>query len=185
MRADADVIANFQVAGDAYLPGHNHVIPQLRTARNAALGDDKTMLTNSNVVADLNQVVNFRAAPDHRWPESSTIDGHVRANLNVVTNNHAANLHHFQVHPIFGHITEPIRADDSSGVDPDAVPKLRARVQCHVGEKVDVLTQTAIRTNRVGGLQDRAGPDFHVLPDHTKRSDVRRGVDYGRRGHHR
>ena len=47
-------VADFQVTRDAALSAKYHVIPYLSAAGDACLGNDKTVISENDVVADLN-----------------------------------------------------------------------------------------------------------------------------------
>ena len=60
-------------------------------------------------------------------PSARAINGGIRADLDVVVNDHVADLEHFAVPALVEDVAVAVRADDRAGVDGDAVADLRAR----------------------------------------------------------
>src|SRR5688572_6274338 len=92
------------------LAGEGHVLANFCTTGNANLRDDNGVFANDDVVADLDQVIDLRTFTDNRAAKRTTIDRHVRANLDIVMNDHVADLRHFAVDAFVEDITESIGA---------------------------------------------------------------------------
>lgn len=69
-----------------------HAIADLRAAGNADLRDDGAMAADLNVVADLYTVVDLGAFTDHRIVHGATVDRGVGADLDIITDDHPADL---------------------------------------------------------------------------------------------
>src|SRR5208337_4018037 len=116
LRGDGDLIADFQMATDADLPGKDYIIAQLGAAGNADLRDDNAMLADFHVVGDLDKIINLRALADDGRAERAAVNRHVRADFHVVAKDDVADLRHLAVDAAVEHITESIRADDRAGM---------------------------------------------------------------------
>src|SRR5881409_3765122 len=103
------------------LAGEGDEITQLGAAGDAGLGDDQTMLTQGNVVGDLDEVVDLCAPTDRGRPERAPIDGSVRADLDVVMNDDVPDLRDLAMGAGIEHVTESVRADDGAGMNADTL----------------------------------------------------------------
>src|SRR2546425_5743212 len=151
LRLDDGALTYRDVIGDADLPGQDHTPLEPGRAGNSDLGHDDAMLADLHVVADLDEIVDLGAAPDHRLPQHRTIDGRVGADLHVVLDHHRSQLGDLAVAVAVPGITEPLVAHDGAGVndhsasEPDAVAHDRVRmehaalthlgVRAHIGER--------------------------------------------------
>ena len=80
------------------------------------------MPADHHVVPDLNQIINFGALADHGVAQRAPVDRRIGADLDIVLNDHAADLRHFQVAlPTHGE-AEPVLADGDAGVESDLLP---------------------------------------------------------------
>ena len=78
------------------------------------------MLPDDDVVGDLDEVVDFRPLLDPRAPEPGPVDGHIRADLDVVIDLDAAGLGDLHVPPAGEFVPEAVAPDDRAGMDDDA-----------------------------------------------------------------
>src|SRR2546427_2851989 len=116
-RGDHGEVADGHVIGDARLPTNHHMMARLAAAGDAYLRHQDVMLTDLDVVGDLDQVVHFRAATDDRLAEGGAVHGHVRAQLHVVLDDHSSNLGNLVVPSAFLDVAEPVAADDRARMD--------------------------------------------------------------------
>ena len=112
------------MAGDGRLPGENDVVPQLGAARDAGLRDEDAIVADLHVVRNLHQVINLRALADDRRAERATIHGHIRADFDVVADDHIADLRHLAMNGAVKHVTKSIRADDRARMDANSFADL-------------------------------------------------------------
>src|SRR5215217_4497662 len=68
-------------------------IADLRAAFNSNLAGDPAMATDANVVGNLNLVIEIRALTDNSIVHCTAIDRRTGADLDVILDNHAADLH--------------------------------------------------------------------------------------------
>ena len=141
LRADRDLVANLQVPGQPGLRRDDGVAAEPGAAGYAALPDEQAVLADDDVVRDLHEVVDFRAAPDDGRAERAAINARVRANLDIVVNDDVADLKHLAMLARVEHVAVTVRADDRAGVDADAMANLRVGVENDAGEKPRVLAE--------------------------------------------
>src|SRR5690606_2271318 len=111
---------------------------------------------NDNVMANLNEIINLCTFADDRIAQRAPIDGAVRADLDIVLNDHAADLRNLQVSLRSHGETEAILADRDSGVDDDVIAYERVRDH---GARPDI----AIAADGAAIADDRARRDSGPL----------------------
>ena len=67
-------------------------ILQNRRTRNAGLGNDDATSAKNNIVSDLHEIIETRTCADHRVLNRSSIDRRIGADLDVVFEDHPAEL---------------------------------------------------------------------------------------------
>src|SRR5271166_550233 len=117
LRAGADV----EMARDASLPSQRGEISNDARSRDAGLRDQNRVPADDDVVADLNEIVDLRALADHRVAVGAPVDGHARADFDVVLNDDPADLRHLEMPARPQSEAEPVLADVRAGMDDDAV----------------------------------------------------------------
>src|SRR5262245_29786875 len=83
-------------------------------------GDDG-LLTNLDVVRNLNEVVEFCAPADDGSLQRTAVDARVRSNLDVVLDDHAAHLRELHIAIPISHKPKAIRPNDRPGMDDDVI----------------------------------------------------------------
>ena len=141
------------MADHADLPGQDDIIAELRAPGNTGLRHHQAVLANGYIVGDLNQVIDLRAFADNSWTQGAAVNGYIGPDFDVVAQEHIPDLRHLAVHTRIQHVTKAIGADDAAGVDSDAIPDVRARVNRHVWEKHDVLPESASRAHKDASVQ--------------------------------
>ena len=131
------------------------------------------MLTDFNVVGNLNQVVHRGAATDSSLTEGSTINADVRAELHFVFQHDDPDLRHLVVGAVDGRITESIGSDYGSGVD-DAADADSALLRDH-----NPWMEDAVCADLDTRPENAAGTDYGTVTDNgalcrrSKRTDAR------------
>ena len=95
--ADDHVVGHDDVAGKAGLAADRAPGTDRGAAGNACLGRNYRVLADTNIVPDLNLVIELHAIADDRVIDSATVNGRVGADLHVVTHRHAAQLRNLDV----------------------------------------------------------------------------------------
>src|SRR4051794_13697399 len=99
------------MAGDAYLSGKDHSFANVRAARKPRLGANKAVFLDGTGVADLDQIVYFRAARDPSFAHRCTVDRGVGTDLDVILQDNPSGLRYFEPRLIGRfRITKPVTA---------------------------------------------------------------------------
>src|SRR5687768_16732876 len=155
---------------DSSLAADRHEIAEPRRSGDADLRDDHAMPADLDVVADLHLVIDLRPLADHRVAVSAAIDRGVRADLDVVLDDDAADLSDLRVAARPHRKPETILADADPGMDDHPVADQRVldgRLRADV----------AIPPNGDGLGDDRAGRNDGASADLGPRPHHRAGFD--------
>lgn len=117
--ASVTLLPNFQMTRDANLTRQDGKISNFRAAGNSNLAHDDATTANFYVVADLDEIVDFRSCANNGIRASPSIDGSVGSNIDVVFNNNPTKL---------GDPLVPLR----SHCEPKSIlPQTDAGMDCH------------------------------------------------------
>src|SRR5688572_8195079 len=144
-------------------------------------------------MSDLHEVIDLGPRTDDGVVDAAAINRAVGANLNVIVDEAPADVRNLLVGALAEHVAVTVAPDPNAGVRDDAVPDHRARVQRYVREQVTIGADgDAVPHDNVGidgGAisQSRAvtnngvRTNGHVLAEDDAPSEMRRGVNAGRR----
>jgi hypothetical protein len=90
-------VSDSNVIGYTHLAAYCHEISQYDASGNPNLTGNHAMASDSRVVADLNQIINFRPFTNHGIPERSAINSGIRADLDAILNQDTAKLRDFHM----------------------------------------------------------------------------------------
>src|SRR6185437_1591070 len=113
--------ADGQMIADADLSAHHHIGTDGGGARDAHLAGDQAVMADLHVVGDVHEVVEHRAGADRRVADSAAVDGAIGAELDIVLDDHAAELRHAQQALAAGHEAEARAADGDVGREGHAI----------------------------------------------------------------
>ena len=168
--------------GDAGLGGDHTVVAELGAAGESSLAHDEAMAADDDVVRDVDEVVDLRALPDDGGAEGGAVDAGVRADFDVVVDDHVASLENFAVPAFVEDVTVAVGADDGAGVDGNPVSNLGARVENGVRKEGHIVADLGVASNVVSAQEHGAGADPDARADDAAGSDVGGGVNLrGRR----
>src|SRR5262249_31916900 len=125
LRCDLGPLTDRDVVGQPDLSAQHHIVSQRAAARDAGLSNDQAMPTDRSVVADLHEIVDLCSLSDHRIPAFAAVNGRAGPDLDVVLDDHAANLGDLQVPCLARHEAEPVLADMDARMDDDAIADQR------------------------------------------------------------
>ena len=118
------------------------LLPAIATQRG-----ERRMRADAAVVRDHDEVVDLDAFLDDGVVERTAVDGGVRADLDVVTDVHAADLRHLDPGAFLGRVAETVTADHRAGLDdatpaehdvmPDEYPRHQPRIVADDGAALD------------------------------------------------
>src|SRR5690606_11289919 len=86
------LVRNFQVASYPTGATKHTMLANPRAAGNAHHCCHGTVIANLNVVANLDQIIEFHAITDHRTVQSTAIDGGVSAHFHIITQSYSTQL---------------------------------------------------------------------------------------------
>ena len=178
LRTDGRALADLDMIDDSNLPGESYILAQLRAARDTSLRRDHRILPNLNVMRDLHQIVDFRAAANHRAAQRRAVDGGVGADLHIVLDDDDADLRDFDSRCAPPRVTETIAADNDPGMENDPLSDAATLAHHHIGMKHGSHTDAHILTQIDTGEKHRA------LADPRSRTDKNVGKDGRARGDH-
>src|SRR4051812_18514305 len=102
LTAEHDTVANLRATGNTTLGGNNHVFPHL------------------HIMADLYEVINLAARTDDGVRACAAVDAGAGADSDIVANQHAAELRHFDNAFAAGGETESVLTDMDAAMHDDA-----------------------------------------------------------------
>src|SRR5271169_3385080 len=168
------------MAGCADLAGKNAAIAHVGRTGKAYLAAEQRVLSYFAGVADLHEIVNFRAAADLRLADRGTVNGGVSLDLDVVADDGGARLTHFVPMAVrFAREAEAVAADDDSVLQQDAVAKAAILANAGVGVGEEIVADARAAINRDETVEDRVAADLHVFVNKTVGADVRADSDLG------
>src|SRR5687768_492757 len=166
-----------EVATHARLTGENAAVLDVRGAGQSYLSHDQTELPNATVVADLNQVVDFRSRADHGVVDASAVDSGVRSDLHIVPDDTSPDMRDLRVLSVSEHVAEPVRPDNRPGMDSHSRSDLRSAVDGDVRiNPRSVADANPVPYYSMGAdpypiTEEHAAPDYRVLVEGYSASD--------------
>ena len=130
--------------------------------------DQHRVATDDDVVADLHQIVDLRALADDRVAVGAAVDRYAGANLDIVLNDDAADLGHFEMPPRPEGEPEAVLSNMCAGMNDHAIADQRGRDRGR-GADGAVTTDADLRTDDRIGADDRAGAELSARADHRAR----------------
>jgi len=115
----------------ADLSAENRMIANRGAAGYPRLCGNHRVRSNLDVVRDLNEVVELCPSSDDGRFERTAVDAGICADFHVVFDDHAPHLRELYVTIAIPHEAEPIRSDDSSGMDDHVAPNLHVGINRH------------------------------------------------------
>src|SRR5262249_55245319 len=110
-----------RVFADADLAADDRLLSHRRAAGNSGLRCNDSVLSDLDVVGDLNQVVELDAATDHGGFQRTAVDAGVGSDFDVIFNNNAADLRKFHVAVAIFYVAEAIGSDHGAGMNDDVI----------------------------------------------------------------
>ena len=114
LSADARPFPDREMPAYSRLPGENGAIAHRCRPGHTNLRHQQAFLTDAHVVGNVHQVVDLGPAADHSVVDAAAIDGGVGANLDVVTDDTAANVRNLAMRSVAKHVPESVAADAGS-----------------------------------------------------------------------
>ena len=167
-----DTPSDRQVPAHAHLPAEHHVVADFGAAGDADLRGHQHVASDGDAVGDLHEVVDLRAGLDARLADGGPIDGRVRAELDIVLDDHRCDLGDFLVCAVApSNESVPVAADDDAVLEHDAVANRDALANRDVRVEDAVNADPRAGTNRHVRKDDRAIADDHSFAHGDERAD--------------
>src|SRR5260370_941432 len=170
LRRDNRVVLDCKMANDPDLSGHHHFFSDAGAAGIAGLGGDDGMLSNNDVVRDLHEIVDLNALLDPGPTESSSINGCVCPDLDVVVDLNNSELRNFLVTAFDEFEPKAIRADHCTAVNNDARADSRSFANGYVRINHARRADRAFVSDVAAGAGHCVVTDFHARFDDLMRS---------------
>src|SRR5262245_56981092 len=126
------------------------------------------MPANADIVAYLHQVVDLGPLADYRVTDCAAVNRRAGAYLDIVLNNHAADLGNLEVSLTAHHVTEAVLTDLATGMDDDPIAD-------------QGIAQAGSGSDRAIASSPHIGADYGVCADHGAASNFGAWSDYGAR----
>ena len=172
LRVDHGVVVNGEMAGNAHLPGQQHVLLQNGAARQTGLRADDVVLAHHAGVADLHQAVDLRAALHARFAHGGAVHRGERLDLDVVLDHRHAGLHDLEVRAVarFGE-AEAVAAHHDAVLQDHAVAD--AAEFAHHGVRVgaEIVADLRAFVDHHVRMQHGVAADGDVFADHGEGAD--------------
>lgn len=163
---------------DAGLTGEDDVVADAGASGDAGLGDDEAVLSDLDVVRNLDEVIDFRSFTDDGSPEAGAVDGGVCADFNIVFNDDDSALGDFGVFALDFFETKSVTSDDGAGVEDDAVADFATVKDRGAGVEVAVCADVGMVTEVALGFEDGVCADSDVGLDDAEGADTGGGRDF-------
>ena len=179
---DSDVTVDSDLAGE-----HDRVFDG-GAPGDPNLGGEQYVPPDTNAVSNLDEVIDLRSRADPGFSDGGSIDGHVRANLDIRLEYDPPQLWDLLVRPVRS-LSEPIAvaSDHGSVLQHDPVTDVNPLPNRHMRMEDAVGPNECSRSDVHTGMDDRArthrcaGPDGHKRPNrHTVSQGDVRGETAGR-----
>src|SRR5207247_8506685 len=121
-RRDHTWVADRDVSPKPGLPADHDMVADDGTSCDPHLSHHDAVLSDRDIVGDLNEIVHLGPAPDDRAAERGAIHGHVRAEFDVVLNRDGSDLGDLVMAALILDIAEAVTADHGAAVDDDPTP---------------------------------------------------------------
>src|SRR5215510_6109940 len=126
------------------------------------------MPANAHIVAYLHQVVDLGPLADYRVTNCAAVNRRACAYLDVVLNNHAADLRDLEVSLTAHHVTGAVLTDLATGMDDDPIAD-------------QSIAQAGSGSDRAIASYPHIGADYGVCADHGAAANFGVWSDYGTR----
>ena len=120
-------VADVQVIGNAHMTRQDYVVADPGAPRDADPRHDQAAFADLHIVADLDQVIQFGAAPDDSVVDTPPVDTGVGADLDLVLQNAAAHVGNPRVPLAVPEVAEAITADYRARLEHHAIADPAAR----------------------------------------------------------
>ena len=163
LRNENSFVTNLQVIYQSRLAAHQNPFPNDGASRYAALGRHDRVLTDFDVVRDVDQIVELDTTADECPSECASINGGVGTDLDVIFDDDDPNVREFDEFAFAACVAEPIGANDRAGVNDDVRAYERTFSYDRVGPYTAVVAEPNLGFDLDTRMNDGAVADLGVV----------------------
>src|SRR3990172_5534441 len=177
------VVTHLQVIHHAHLATHHHSFANGGAAGDSTLSCHRGILTDLDVVPDMNEIVDPHSSPYQGAAEVSPVDGGVSADLDVVFDHHDSNVPELDETLVSPGEAKTVGADDRPGVDGHSGAEQRPLTDDDVGPDDDVVTEVDSGADVRAAQHDGASADGCLVSDQNEWANRSAVAEVGRVRH--
>ena len=178
---DPGVLPDREMPSHPHLPAKLDPVLQGRTAGQASLSTDKSVLANIRAVADLHQIVNFGSFPHPRCPHGGPINRRVCAQFDFVLQLDNTGLRLGQNGPVGQRdVAESVSANNDTALQDHAIANHHALTHDRSGMSRKVMANADFGVNHHMRKDTRIFADLHPITNHRIGADEGVLADAGR-----
>ena len=162
---DDGLVTDFDVADDADLASEGDIVAEFGASGDACLGDDEAVFSDDDIVGDLDEVIDFGTGLDPSAAESSTVDGDVGTDFNIVIDLDDAGLGNFHMATGGEFEAEAIAAEDGAAMDDDSGAEETTCADGHAGGDLAIGSEDGVVADVGGGADEAIGADVGAVFD--------------------
>jgi hypothetical protein len=180
-------VSNHKMIGNPDVSCQDYIIADAGAPSDSDTCHDQAALTDMDVVADVDQVVQFGAPADYGVVDAAAINGGVRSNLDLVSDDASADVRNSCMALPIREVPESIPAYDGTSLEDHVLADLHARIADHPGVDDGALSNDHTFTQRHALAQPNSvaqtnvGAEYNVGSDRNACSQQRAGSDAGTR----
>src|SRR6266446_1656677 len=156
----------------AHLSANDAVVLDNHAAADAGLSGNNHMFADVAVMADVNQIVQLRTAPNARATQGASIHTGISAQLDIVFYDYCADLRKFVVTLILANIAKTVRANNYTRVQNHSVPDGDVIINHDVRMNDTIAANRYVVANTHSGENLRTDTDAAGLADGNMRADM-------------
>src|SRR5262245_50572859 len=123
-------------------------------------------------MADLHEIIDLRAAANARFADCCSIDGGVRADLDIVLQHDNPRLNNLVVTAVcLLRVAEAVRTDTGAVLQNDIVPNLAELTHRRVRVRFEVVTDSSAARDVHERVKRAVGSDYHVIFNDSEWAD--------------
>src|SRR5436309_2644827 len=171
LRNDSRAVADFNVVRTTRLTSELTPFADLDRTRQPRLSGHSRAIPNLAVMTDLDQIIELHATPDNSCPHGRSVDGSVRANFNVILNDHVADLGDSDQFAAVLDKTKTVGADHSAIEQSDPIANRDPFANGDVAVTVEIVADLDFRVDNNMRMKDGVASYSHATTDYAIGAD--------------
>ena len=180
---DLHIIDDGQMAVNTDVTANRTALPDHGTAGNASTGGDCGVRTNTDIVTDLNLVIQFYSVADLGIAEGAAINRRITADFDIIADNNPPDLGYFDPDTVVIGEAKTVRTqhgarmDQTTLADPGFRTEHNPRIEATAGTDMTAGFDDASRADLHAGVNADIGTDDTIWSDPAVCGDTCRGID--------